>query len=114
MTPLQTAKSLSIEPIEAGDHEHVAGVELIEGAALIGAVIHAPLRERPGARPGPVHSKSSFGSKVRNLWRYTGGAQGRTATRSSGDERLLRCIIWWRLEAKRKCPAHRGIDAIAE
>jgi hypothetical protein len=38
MTPLQTARTLGIEPIEAGDHEHVAGVELIEGAALIGAV----------------------------------------------------------------------------
>ena len=26
------------QPIEAGDHEHVAGVELIEGAAHVGAV----------------------------------------------------------------------------
>jgi len=74
MTPLQTARSLSTELIEAGDHEHVAGVELIEGAALIDAVLHSPLRERPGARRGPVHRKSSFGSKARNLWRYIGGA----------------------------------------
>jgi hypothetical protein len=83
-------------PIEAADHENVTGVELIEYAALIGAVGLGSTRHfaKDLARGRAVCTEKALSDQRSDLWRYTGGAQGRTATRSSGDERPLRCIIW--------------------
>jgi hypothetical protein len=57
------------------------GVELIEGAALIGAVGLGSTRHfaKDLARGRAVCTEKALSDQRSDLWRYTGGAQGRTA-----------------------------------